>query len=366
MDNAKNGRVAGAIPYGYKSGEDCKLEIDEGKAAIVREVFQRVSEGENYIDIANDFNARGLRTSRGALWNKNSFRSMLANERYRGIYIFSEYRKEGGLPRIISDELFYKVQDIVKSKRAVQGRHGTTNADYLLTGKLYCGHCGSYMVGKSGTSKTGEVHYYYACQSHLKHECHKKNVRKDYIERVVAQTIMSDALTDEMIEYITDQSIEFFKRKEADSQAAILENELVGVNVSIKNIIKAIEAGIITETTRARLLELESEKARLEGQIAAEKASIIQIDRDQMIEGMKLFRQGNIKDRKFLHRLFDTFLVAVYLYDDHLKLVFSFSGDKHIKDVPINLTDGGFSELSPQDRRNVEEKSSHKLSKRPP
>jgi hypothetical protein len=99
---------------------------------------------------------------------------------------------------------------------------------------------------------------------------------------------------------------------------------------------KAIEMGVVTETTRSRMLELEAEQARLTGRIAAEQADIVQIDREDMIAGLKVFRDGNVKDKKYQARLFDTFLIAVFLYDDGLKLVFGFPGGKHTIDIPLD------------------------------
>ena len=50
-------------------------------------------------------------------------------------------------------------------KKNPQGRRKRSGyEEYLLTGKLYCGHCGSPMTGIAGTSKTGAMHYYYTCQ----------------------------------------------------------------------------------------------------------------------------------------------------------------------------------------------------------
>lgn len=49
-----------------------------------------------------------------------------------------------------------------------------------------------------------------------------------------------------------------------------------------------------------------------------------------------MFREGDVHDKKYQARLFDTFLVAVYLYDDDMKIVFSFSGDKNTIRIPLN------------------------------
>ena len=163
-DNAENCKVNGVLPLGYVKGPDGRYAIEPSEAAIVREIYKRVLGGESFIDIANDLNGRGIKTKAGNRWNKGSFHRMLVNERYIGVYEFSGYRVEDGIPAIIGKELFYTVQEKLRTKKNPQGRH-RENGDYLLTGKLYCGHCGGFMVGMSGTSKTSAKHYYYDCQT---------------------------------------------------------------------------------------------------------------------------------------------------------------------------------------------------------
>lgn len=339
-DNAKKGLVNGSLPLGYKRGADGKPEIDEPKAAIVREIYTRVAAGELFASIAADLNARGIRTARGREWNKGSFHVLCHNDRYRGIYMYGDIRIPGGMPRIISDELFYDAQEaygMKKDNRYGRARHGAEN--YLLTGKLYCGHCGSYMVGISGTSKTGEMHYYYACQKHrLEHTCEKKAIRRDVIENAVARVIMMYCLDDETIDFIVDSTIAYFKQKDHELHIEAMENELAAVQQAISNLMKAIEAGIITPTTRTRLLDLEEQQAKLSGKINTAKAERVEIDRDDLIAGLRLFRTGDIKNKKFLAKLFNTFLLAVYLYDDNrLKIVFSFTGNHNNIEIPLEL-----------------------------
>lgn len=339
-DNAKKGLVNGSLPLGYKRGADGKPEIDEPKAAIVREIYTRVAAGELFASIAADLNARGIRTARGREWNKGSFHVLCHNDRYRGIYMYGDIRIPGGMPRIISDELFYDAQEaygMKKDNRYGRARHGAEN--YLLTGKLYCGHCGSYMVGISGTSKTGEMHYYYACQKHrLEHTCEKKAIRRDVIENAVARVIMMYCLDDETIDFIVDSTIAYFKQKDHELHIEAMENELVAVQQAISNLMKAIEAGIITPTTRTRLLDLEEQQAKLSAKINTAKAERVEIDRDDLIAGLQLFRTGDIKNKKFLAKLFNTFLLAVYLYDDNrLKIVFSFTGNHNNIEIPLEL-----------------------------
>lgn len=131
-DNAENCKVTnGTLPFGYRKTPELKYELDEPKDAIVREIFSRAACGEPFVDIAADLNARGIRTSRGNAWGKNSFHVLLTNERYTGTYIYGDIRVPGGIPRIVSDELFYKVQEVLKTKKNPQGRH-RVNGDYTL------------------------------------------------------------------------------------------------------------------------------------------------------------------------------------------------------------------------------------------
>lgn len=338
-DNARNCMVTnGHLPFGYKKGEDSRYTLDEPKDAIVREIFGRVACGEAFIDIANDLNARGIKTSRGGRWGKNSFHALLINERYTGVYIYGDVRIEGGVPRIVSDELFWKVQGVLKTKKNAQGRH-RMYGDYLLTGKLFCGRCKSPMVGVSGTSRTGDKHYYYVCQKRRTDKsCSKENVKRDAIEQQVAKAIREYALQDDVITWIADSTVAYNQRQEDQSHTAILEDELAGVKKSIKNLLAAIEQGIITDTTKGRLMELEAEQAGIAAKLAAERADIITVPREDIVAGLEMMRDGDIADKRYQAKLFDTFLVAVYLYDDDMKIVFGFTGKKNTISVPLDAS----------------------------
>ena len=335
-DNARNCMVTnGQLPYGYKSDETLHYAIDEPKAEVIREIFRRVADGEPFVDIFASLNARGITTAYGKPWGRTSFNKILSNERYRGIYIYDDIRIEGGIPRIVSDEIYFKVQEVIKTKKNPRGRH-RVNGDYLLTGKLFCGMCGAPMTGYSGTSKGGTLHYYYVCQKHrLEKTCKKKNVRRDFIELQVAQAIMDTAIQDDVIAWIADQTVAYNDRKEVESRVGMLEEQLATTKRGIKNILNAIEQGVVTPSTRDRLQELEAEQAKIEGKIAAARADIVLVTREQVISGLSVFKGGDVHEKKFQAQLFDTFLVAVYLFDSEMKIEFSFTGSKHSVRIPL-------------------------------
>ena len=252
---------------------------------------------------------------------------MVYNERYRGIYIYDDIRIEGGIPRIVSDELFFKVQKRLKSHRVKR----KSDADYLLTGKLFCGKCKKPMIGLSGTSKAGGRYFYYVC-SEKRHNgrCNKRNIPRDVIEDAVACALKENMLTDEMIEWIADKTVEYNKSTEASAELSLFKAELSSVNRAIGNLMSAIEQGIITDTTKERLLELESQKKSLERKILIAKSEVIDVPRDVIIEGLSMYRDGDVQDKEYQRQLFYLFLVAVYVYDDELRIFFSYSGNKEI------------------------------------
>lgn len=53
------------------------------------------------------------------------------------------------------------VQKRLAKNRYTLGGKETARVPYLLTGKLFCGHCGTEMVADGGTSKPGVQHHYY-------------------------------------------------------------------------------------------------------------------------------------------------------------------------------------------------------------
>ena len=337
-DNAENCLVNGRISYGFKKAPDGKFVIDEPEAMILLEIGERVLANESFVDIYNDLNARGIKSPSGGKWNRSSFHRMLTNERNRGVYIWGKTRIEGGMPRIMSDEMFYKLQEVLTTKKNAQGRHRTFG-DYLLTGKLFCGYCNKPMTGYSGTGRDGTLHHYYVCQKRrVDHDCKKKNVRRDDIEIAVARAIQDYALAPDSLEWIADSAVAYMKTLEEGEHIAILQDRLKGVQKAIKNIMTAIEQGIFTDTTKERLLELEKEQADIVKQIKLEQENIISMSRQEVISGLSTFREGDVRDKKYLARLFDTFLVAVYLFDNEMKIVFTFSGKKKTTSLPFDIS----------------------------
>ena len=323
-ENALKGKNnGGGVPLGYLLDKKAqKLVIDPTTAPLVVEVFEKYADGKSVRSIVEDFNARGLKTKRGQPFNINSFSSLLKNRKYIGEYRYQDVVIEGGVPAIVPEELFNRVQE-----RMEKNRHAPAMAkakeDYLLTTKLFCGKCERMMVGESGKSHTGAMHYYYKCSGakRLK-DCDKKAVRKDWIERVVVRLTMQRVMDEEKINRLIDAIL--VMQEQEDTTTPALRSQLAETESSIGNILKAIEQGIFTPSTKQRLDELEARKEEILVNIQTAELQKPKLTREQMTAWFEQFRHGDPANREFQKRLIDTFVNAVYVFDDKLVLTYNY------------------------------------------
>ena len=320
--NAEKCLSNGSNPgLGYKVDKDRKFYIDEDEAAIVREFFTRYAGGEVTADIIRDLNNRRIRTSRGKEFNKNSISRILHNKRYIGYYLYKGTETPGGMPRIIDDDLFFRVQHLIEKNKAAPGRIRGKD-EYLLTTKLYCGECNTPMTGYGGTSKSGKHYHYYMCNNAKKHKCDKKAVPKEPIEDAVVDICMS-LLTEERIKFIAD---ELYKACQDDSNLVSikrLEAALKKTENAIENLWAALEHGQSVERITKRIDAREEEKKEIEKQLAIEKRKNRAFSYPQILAYLDYMRTIGRKNPAQRSILINTFIHSVYLYDDHLTIIFN-------------------------------------------
>jgi DNA invertase Pin-like site-specific DNA recombinase len=339
LHRAQNEQKAfGTAPYGYKRSKDGRWEIDKTRAKIVQEIFNRIANGEQFVQIIRDFNSRGLKTSQGNDWNKDSFKKIIGNERYAGVYIYDTVRIEGGMPAIVEKELFLRVQEHLGS-RQVKKRH-RSDGEYLLTGKLYCGKCKEMMVGVSGTGKSKIVHHYYKCKGNLRKCCDKSSVRRDWLEKEVATAIQNLLMDDDILQKIVDSIITYGKLYKEKSDIGFLEKQLKEKKRALVNVLDAIEQGLLTDAVKERAIELEKEQKRLQNLLLLEHSEIFDVSKDDILLLFASLRHGDVGDREYQAKLFDNVIIAVYLYDKHFDIEFNFTGKKKKHKVPFATVNG--------------------------
>lgn len=177
-------------PYGFKI-ENKKLVIDEDAAPIVKDIFNRYSEGETMGGIIRYYRGQGLSLTRTQL------RDMLQNR----IFIGELYQHKGAIDALVKEEEFYKVQKLLKRNP----KNPPTKRVYTFSGLIVCDNCGFKMNGRYARDSI-----YYRCRHYVEHRScpHKALIRQDVLERYLLESVRGNLET-----YICDKTIELEKPK---------------------------------------------------------------------------------------------------------------------------------------------------------
>lgn len=312
----------GTLPIGYVIDEDQHFQLDPLTSPYILEVFKRYDEGATMTEIRDWLNAKGVKNTRGQALTYNSVQHLLNNRRYIGEFKYRDVIVPDGIPAIVPIDLFERVQEKLAKNKKAPARHKAED-DYLLTTKLFCGHCGAYLCGESGTSRSGVVHHYYKCVTVKKKrgDCHKKAVRKQWIEDLVVNATMEMLNDDHAIEAIVSMLMDLQDRENIN--LPLYEQQLSEVNVGINNLLNAIQQGILTKSTKARLEELENNRDELENKIALEKLAKPKVSAEFMTFWLHRFRKLDVTKKEHRQMLIDAFINAIFLHDDKMLITFN-------------------------------------------
>src|SRR6478609_9759757 len=160
----------GQAPVGYinKVSEDGKKFIapKEPEASIMKWVFETIGEGKlNTEQIMRLAFQKGIKCCKANFWN------LLRNPVYCGRIYLSGYKDESakhvpGLHQpIISEALFYEVQDYLNGKKQTYRNKVGAHEILQLRGYLLCPKCGKVLTGSASTGRAKEKYYYYHCNA---------------------------------------------------------------------------------------------------------------------------------------------------------------------------------------------------------
>lgn len=330
--------IGNTIPLGYCASKDNTFEIDPEGAKIVQSIFEMYIAGETNATICSRLNSLGLKTSRGNAFNKNSINRIISNEKYIGIYESAGVRIEGGIPSIISKETFYLAQKEKEKKRVGKSKR-QPRAEYLLAGKLYCGHCKKLMTGVSGTGKSGKKFHCYYCQTvRKKGHCNKTHVKADYIENLVVKKtvefLMHPTLLKDISHKILILQSENSTRKD---DIAYFNKKLQENKKATDNIIKAVEKGLGTNSLLERLQSLESEKIAIEGELAYYKSTDFGLSEEQIYFFLESFLKLDDNWEDYKRKIISCFINKVLIYNDKLIVYYNIKNSNDLEYSEIDI-----------------------------
>lgn len=354
-ENALASKFNGGVPpLGYDiNKETLKYKINNFEAEAVKLIFKMYLQGEGYTSIINELNRRGFKTKKGNSFGKNSLYDILRNERYTGVYIYNKslpltsnkkfnrhasknaediIKVEGGIPQIISTEDFVKVQELMNKRRHKTATY-KAKEDYLLSGKIICGECGSTYAGNARRSKNYTYISYTCTKKNGKEKCRNKGTQRDLIESIILNKLSEKVFDVKILPEIISRYNDFAlsKNKEFIAVKKQLEQRLAEIDKGIANIVNLV----VTTGSAAlaeKLKELELEKVTLEISLkeAERKLSEMSVDEAQLKKAFSkaksLLKSGTLKNRK---AIVQQYVKQVVMYPDKVEIEFNVIGDSY-------------------------------------
>lgn len=334
-DSALKRQTLGQYCFGYKPAPDGTYMFHEKEAPAIKKIFEDYINGVPSVDIAEWLNSQGFVTQYGNSFRGRCIPPIIKNPKYKGLYQYGDIVDPNGIPALVTPEMWEKANEML-----AKNKHSpNANDDYILTGKLFCGHCGKAMVAGGGKSKTGRYYQYYQCKTK-----DKKPVPKDYIEKIVIDKLIEIIHSDAMIEEFADAFLEWQSHNDNTKEIAVLENRIKALEKEKQHLISAIKKGLATDIIIEELNSIQdkinADKEKME-ELKYEKPLI---ERDMVIWYLERFREGDEDDPEWRKYLVRDFLQAVYLFDDgHLILQLNYSGQANT--ISLDLIDKAESSL---------------------
>lgn len=345
--------TGGFAPLGFRVNAELKYEINEEEAVHVRFIFQSILSGMNYSQIIEELNRRGVRTRRGREFGRNSLHEILRNEKYTGVYIYRRsalpdkfgkrnnhadrsrndiIRIEGGVPQIISREVFDAVQAIMDKRKMEPYIRSDAKEVYLLSGKVFCGLCGnSYCGNRMHGGRNKSLYITYRCNSHSGKgtgNCRNKDVNRDYLENYIRKLLAEVLFDERRLEGVISEY-----NKMVNSNGSEYDSELRSVRSMIKKTKGEIDnlIGILAATGSASLAEAVSEREERLAMLKEKRREIesrrvtIETNREDIAEaferGREMLLSGTIPH---LRQLIQLYVSRIDVYPDHISATLNY------------------------------------------
>ena len=319
-ENAIKGKLNGGVtPYGYirKNGN---YEIDAEKSKIIQFIYNSYIEGISFSKIIQD-----TRNIYNQSFSKSGIKNILNNPVYTGLYIYNTYegeqfKIENHHPAIIPPETFTQAE----KRRAINKRSPNANKGkkkYMLSGICRCGECGAPFI-ITHSYKNGEpIYYRMTCNNRKeKKSCTNKTRKMDIIENAAIQAIKEKILNPQMIHLLAEKAFNI-QETTANTKLKELQTELKSIQKSKDNIIKAIEMGIFTPTTKQRLEELEKAESEIQIKIAKEKQiTPANLTLAQIENFLNIYCSGDFQDNTFKIELAKTFIENINIFENRAEI----------------------------------------------
>lgn len=312
----KGNFTGGNLIYGYKI-ENHKVVINEEQAKVVRYIYEQYALGVYVKDIIADLTEKHI-FNHGNPFARNTIYNILKNEKYSGVYRFNNQTFENMYPQIVSTEIYEKVR-----QKTNQNKYGKRSIEvvYLLRNKLKCGYCGEPISAECGTTNQGKKRRYYKCLGKKRHttNCNKQTIRKEILEDLVIKILIEQLNNPKTLDKIVNNILKVQESEDCGNiLLTSLNKEKIEIQKILDNVMKAVEQGVVNNTTNQRMTELEKKLEDIERQIIVEKSKTnFKLTKEDIVnyfnDALKLEPQ----------LLINYLVKQIILYDDKMQIYFN-------------------------------------------
>lgn len=325
----KGNSIGGVLTYGYKI-VDKKHQIDEEKAEVVKDIFNKYLSGWLIKDIVDYLKNKGLKFS------KSSVTRLLENRRYTGVFNFNGVEYKNYMPKIIEESDFENVQTKLAMKRKAPGSF-KAKTNYLLSGKLYCGYCNSLIYGESCTNHSGNKYYYYKCSTNKKEpgECKSPVLKKEELENKIVEITQQHIFDSAIFDTIVKNMVKVSNSYNQNNIINILQEQKADKLKETNSIVSMIKKGNTSTILGKELEKLENEIAEIDYKIEQEEyKKMPTLDENFVKFWLEQFRDIDLNDEKAKETFFDAFIKKVVVYENKIQIVYNIS-ENNKKDISI-------------------------------
>jgi hypothetical protein len=159
------------------------------------------------------------------------------------------------VPALVSEEIWDKANEVLRRRSEdVKNRQGVCNHANLLTGKLFCAHCGAAYYRRESKSKDGTVNSKWVCSNKINNgaeACPSFPIYESEIKPILFE-VFNESRVD--VEALIENYIEMFKSMEADDEATKqIEEQRRIIELADKKKNKLLELVTLGSITNANL-----------------------------------------------------------------------------------------------------------------
>ena len=267
---AAGGWLGGPNPYGYRYNSAVgMLEPDASEAATVRTIFDLyVTKKLGTRAVANWLNSHGHQTRAGRRWSAVTVFDILCNPVHVGRVEFRGASYPAPHVALVGQDAFEATQKTLAARAEHAWKRRSNTSDYLLSGLVRCGRCGSRFLGTVAHGRKGPYRYYtcFSRNRYGRHGCQADRLPADAFERAVLASMQATYSDSGLIDRAVAGAIKKANAAVPSKRSELrsLEAKIEKAEQALQRYFDAFESGSLTARRLAgRIDELEHRLAEL-------------------------------------------------------------------------------------------------------